>query len=181
MLSCRNQFAVVYDADLVGVHNRGQLMGDNNQSLVLHQLRNRRLHLLLIFGVSVGGGLVKHHNRGVLQDGTGQRNTLALTAGEHLARIPRHGVDTLGQLLQKLHTLGFPRRLQDLLIGSVQPSNADILQQRGVEQVLILRHIGNTAVQRLQAHVTQFLSADGDAAFLRVIVVDQQFCQSALA
>ena len=33
MLSCRNQFAVVYDADLIGVHNRGQLMGDDHQSL----------------------------------------------------------------------------------------------------------------------------------------------------
>ena len=87
----------------------------------------------------------------------------------------------MGQLFQKLHALGLARCLQDLLIGSVQPSHADILQQRGVEQVLILRHIGNTAVQRLQAHVTQFLSADGDAAFLRVIVVDQQLCQSALA
>ena len=87
----------------------------------------------------------------------------------------------MGQLFQKLHALGLARCLQDLLIGSVQPSHADILQQRGVEQVLILRHIGNTAVQRLQAHVTQFLSANGDAAFLRVIVVDQQLCQSALA
>ena len=128
MLSCRNQFAMVYDADLIGVHNRGQLMGDDHQSLALHQFRNRRLHLFLILGIGVGGGLVQHHNRGVLQDGTGQRYALALTAGEHLARIARHGVNSLGQLLQKLHALGLARCLQDLLIGSVQPSNADILQ-----------------------------------------------------
>ena len=85
------------------------------------------------------------------------------------------------QLFQKLHTLGFLRRLHYFLIGSIQTSKTDIFQQGGVKQVLILSHIGNAAVQCLQAHITKFLPANGNAPFLRVIVVDQQFCKGALA
>ena len=43
---------------------------------------------------------------------------------------------SLRQLFQKLHTLGFLRRLHYFLIGSIQTSKTDIFQQGGVKQVL---------------------------------------------
>ena len=84
-------------------------------------------------------------------------------------------MNTLGQFFQELHTLGFLRCFHYFFVRCVQPAKPDIFQQRGVEQVLILRHIGDVTVQRLQTHITKFLAANGDAAFLRVIIMDQQF------
>ena len=71
--------------------------------------------------------------------------------------------------------------LHHFFIRCVQPTKPNVFEQRGVEQVLILCHIGDTAVQCFKTHIAKFLSSDRNAAFLRVIIVNQQFCQCTLA
>ena len=86
-----------------------------------------------------------------------------------------------GSFFNELHALSFLCGLYYFFIRCSQPTEPDVFQQRSIKQILILRHIGDTTVQCFKAHIAKFLSADGNAALLRVIIVNQQFCQGTLA
>ena len=56
------------------------------------RLRERLLHQPLGLGVERRGGLVQDQDRRVLQDRAGDRDPLALAAGEPAAALADHGV-----------------------------------------------------------------------------------------
>ena len=114
--------------DLIGVSNGGQLVGDDQQGLALHQLGDGSFHLFLVFWVSVSRSFVQHDDGCVLPDRTCQSDPLALTAGELLSRLTSHGMDPLRQLCKELRALCLFCRFQHFCICGVWPSDADILQ-----------------------------------------------------
>ena len=66
------------------------------------------------------------------------------------------------------------RGLQHLCVRGVGLSDAYVLQKRCVEQELFLRHKGDFAVERLQAHLPYVLPAEADTAFVYVVIVNEQ-------
>ena len=156
-------------------------MGDDDDRFSSDDLGDGRVHFFLVFRVHEGGGLVQHHNGGVLQNSPCQGNALALPAGELFAAVPGHGMDALGKTGEKFHTLGFFRRGKHFFVCGVRFPQADIFQKTHVKEKLFLGYIGNLVVECLHAHLPQILSADLDPAAGHIIVMNQQFCQGRLS
>src|SRR5208283_5004877 len=80
MAAALDDAAVVDDADLVGLCDRRQAVGDDDRRSALTQGMQRLLDRLLGFGVERRGRLVKKDDRRVLEEGAGDRDALALPA-----------------------------------------------------------------------------------------------------
>ena len=82
MAALFRNLSLIEDDDIVRVLHRGQPVGDHQHRFVPGQRLKGLLDLMLVLRVSEGGGLVQHHDRGVLQNGPGQGDTLLFPAGE---------------------------------------------------------------------------------------------------
>jgi hypothetical protein len=77
--SLDNATIVEYD-DEIGTGDRRQPMRDHHDRSVPHQLIDRLLHGTLTGGIERCGRLVEESNWRILEDGTGNRDPLALAA-----------------------------------------------------------------------------------------------------
>ena len=66
----------------IGVANRGKAVGDDEGRAVLSQRIHGGLHAGFRFHVQRAGRLVENQNGGILQDGAGDGDALAFTAGQ---------------------------------------------------------------------------------------------------
>ena len=89
--------AAVEHQDLVGADDGGQAMGDHHGGATRERRGQRLLHQRLVLGVEVAGGLVEHHDRGVLHQHPGDGQPLALTTRQAMATLAHHGVVAVGQ------------------------------------------------------------------------------------
>ena len=65
-------------ADLIGIADGGETVGDGHGGAGLHQPFKSILHQTLALGVECRGGLVEDEDGWVLQDGTGDGDALAM-------------------------------------------------------------------------------------------------------
>ena len=72
--------SVVEHTDLIGILDRTQTVGDGYGGTRLHQTLQSILYQTLALRIEGGGGFIEDEDRGILQDGTGDGDTLALTA-----------------------------------------------------------------------------------------------------
>ena len=85
--------AAFYDAsvmdhtDLIGILDRTQTVGDGYGGTRLHQTLQSILYQTLALGVESRGGFVEDEDGRILQDGTGDADTLTLTARESSSSI----------------------------------------------------------------------------------------------
>ncbi|MGB4777945.1 MFS transporter [Microbacterium sp.] len=70
--------ALIEDDDLVCPHNRGELVGDDQQSRGVLEGFQRRLNVAFVLGVERRGRFVEHHDRGPLEDGARNRESRRL-------------------------------------------------------------------------------------------------------
>ena len=78
------------DEDLVGVDDRRQAVGDDERRAALERDGERRLHVGLRRGVEVRRGLVEDHDARLGEQQPGDREALALAAGEPVAPLADH-------------------------------------------------------------------------------------------
>ena len=74
--------SAVHDGDAVGAAHGSRPVGDDQDGAVLDQGAQCLLDLGLGLGVGHGGGLVKHDDGGVQQDGAGDGDALLLSTGQ---------------------------------------------------------------------------------------------------
>ena len=89
--------AVVEHDDLIGQRDRGEAVGDDEGGAPGHRLVERELDLLLGRGVDRGGGVVEDQHARVGEQRAGDRQALALAAGERQAALADPRVEALGQ------------------------------------------------------------------------------------
>ena len=82
----------VEDGDPVGEAEGGAAVGDQQGRAARHHLRQGLVDLVLDAGVDGGGGVVEEKQPGVGEDGAGERDALALAAGEGQAVLADLGV-----------------------------------------------------------------------------------------
>ena len=119
----------------------------------------RRGHRLLDHhlgaGVEAGRGLVEDEDRGVGQGGPGQRDQLLLPRREAGAALAHLGVEALGQQREALpHADGVEGR-HHLAVGGAGAGEADVLEDRAVEQEPLLGHDDDPLAQRPLGGVAQ--------------------------
>ena len=150
--------------DLIRVLDGAQAVGDDQQGLPFGEGHDRALDFVLIFRIGKRGGFVQNHNGGVLQNGAGDGDTLALPAGELSARLSRRGVPAPVQSGQKLLTLGRPGRRQHLLVRGVRLSQADVLLERAVKEEVVLGDEADGLGELFQRHFPDVPPTQGDGA-----------------
>ena len=153
-------------------------MSDDKDGLSLDYLGNSRVHFLLVFGINKGCRFVKHDDRGIFQYRPCKRNSLSLTARKHFTAVACHCVNAFRQTFQELTALCFFSRRHYFFTACIGLADEDILIQRGVEQKLLLRYIGDIVVQCFNAHIGDVLTAEGDMSAVQIIVMDKQLCKS---
>ena len=124
----------------------------------------RALDLGFGLGVQRAGRLVEDQDRGVLEDGAGDRDALTLAAGQRRAALADHeGIAAFlaHDELVRFRELG---RALDLRVGGVRLADADVVGDRAVEQAGILEHDGDRVAQRRQRDVGDVLTVDEDVA-----------------
>ncbi len=77
----------------------GQTVGNDQGCAALHEGAQRLLHFGLAFGVQGARRLVKQQHRRIAQDCAGNRNPLALPAGQGDSALSQTGLGCGNQLL----------------------------------------------------------------------------------
>ena len=88
--------AVLQDEDEVGGADGGEAVGDHDRGPAGEGLGQGGLDGGLGGGVEVGGGLVQDDDAGAGEEEAGDRQALALAAGEAVAALADDGVEAIG-------------------------------------------------------------------------------------
>ena len=167
--------------DLVGVDDGGEAVGDHDHGAAMADARQGALDGGLGLVVHGAGGLVQHQDRRVLEQRPGQREALALAAGEAHAALAHRGIEPLGQRLDEAPRLGGPGRLDHLRLVGLRLPVGDVVAHRALEQVDVLADQADGAAQRGEAHRIDRLAVDTYAPGVRVVEAQQQLDQGRLA
>ena len=107
-------------------------------------------------------GLVEDQDRRVAQDRPRDRNALLLATGEAVAALPHDRVVAIRKSCDYLVDAGRLRRLLEFLVGRVRLCEAQVLADRGVEQIRLLRDDTYQVAQSLEAQIADVDAVDRD-------------------
>ena len=141
----------------------GQAVCDGENRGAAFLLHFLDLGLDALFGgvVQRGGGLVQYQDAGFFEEDAGQRDALALTAGEVGSTLGQHELIPALQLLDVGGNVGLARRLPDLLRGNLAlHAVADVVVDRIRDKKRRLgheRHVfsQNGARERIERNAAQ--------------------------
>lgn len=101
-------------------------------------------------------------------------------AGKMAAAPAADGVVALSQLADEIIAPGSLGYRLDFRIGGVQAAHADVVPHRAVKEVVVLRYIGNLAVELLQRDLPQIHTAQGDRATRHIPETSDELSDGAL-
>src|SRR5581483_4691383 len=114
-------------------------------------------------------------------DGARDGDALLLAAGEAVAALADDRVVAVGEAADEVVDVGGAGSARDLVIAGIGLGVADVVADRGVEQVGLLRDDADRAVQRLERELADVVAIDADAAFGRVVEAGEEVRQGGLA
>ena len=91
----RHAAAIQYP-DLVAAGYRAELVGNNEDSLVLNEPPDGLLNLRFILRINAGRALIQQNDRGIFQKRPGDRKPLPFAAGEGRTALTDEGEDERG-------------------------------------------------------------------------------------
>ncbi len=166
-----NDAPLLHDVDSVAVDDLRDAVGDDDYRAVALYRVERGFDLLGGDGVERGGGFVEEHYRGVFEEHARDGDPLLLAAGEVL----RRGVVPLGQGGDLVVEVGASCGLFHLGRRGFGIAVADVLEDRAVEDVVLLEHQTDVVPQRLgvvigqRDAVEQYLAAVGGVEFVEQV------------
>ena len=155
-------------------------MGDDDSRTSLHKVIQGTLHKALALGIQCRSGFVEDENRGILVDGTGDREALALTPGELTPAVPDIGVIACRHLIDELIGVRDLGGLTHLLEGSTLDTEGDILKDRSIEEDGLLIDVPHEAAQISYRDLTDIRAIDGDAPLNDVVEARDEVHERAL-
>src|SRR5207237_1274910 len=161
--------AVLEDDDLVGVADGAQAVGDGDHGAPLHDALERLDDDRLRLGVERRSRLVEDEDGRVANDCAGDSDALPLSAGQGQASFAHLGVVAVGHPRDELVRVGEPRRIDDLLFGSVGPPVCDVLPYRAAEEDGVLQYETDLVAHALQLVIADVDAVDQDAAGGRIV------------
>ena len=159
----------VDDEDLVGVTDRGQAVGDDDDGPPGRQPGQGLMDVALGGRVGLGGGLIQNEDGGVLEVGARQGDALTLPSGEEPARITQDRVVAVGQTCDALVDAGRPGGRLDLLPSGVGTSQGDVVVDGVVGQGHVLQHDRHAREQPGESRAAHVDAADAHGAVVDVV------------
>ena len=128
----------------------------------------RAAHLLLGVHVQRGQRIVEYQHGRPGQDGAGQRDALALPAGQRHALLPDPGVQAPRQVVATKSAWAAASACLDVAVGGVRRAEAHVLPDAGREQRRVLERAADRRAQHLERQRPDVGAVDGDPAGGRV-------------
>ena len=165
---------LVEDEDAVGADHARQPVREDQGRASCRQAVNRLLDHRLVFRVHRGERFVENEDRRIPQQRPGDRQALALAAGQQDAPLADHRVITVRQQRDELVRIGVARRRLDLVPRGVGLAEPQIVFDRAVEQIGVLVDDGDHPAERFGIERFDVVTADLGRAALRVEEAQQQ-------
>ena len=162
------------EGDRVTAGDGRQAVGDGDHGAVAGELRQGREGAPLGGGVEGRRRLVEHDDGSVLEQRPGDGDALALAAGQVRAARAEPGAPALGQALHELVELGMASGSFDLRIARIRAGDADVLEQRCLEDVLVLLDERHQPGKIRRRDVADVDASDLDRALAAVVEPRQQ-------
>ena len=145
-------------------------MGNGNCCSCRHQFLKCILNKTLRLCVECRGSLIKNKDRRILQNGTGDTNTLTLTTREPSATITDHGLIAILRLCNKLMGIGNPCCLLYLLVSCVLHAKCDIVSKCIVEKDCLLIYVSYKLTKVVYAEILHINTINQHLSLLSIII-----------
>ena len=155
--------------DRVGAANRGEAMGDRDGRPSSGEPGHGAEDEPLRLRIERCRRLVHQEDRGVADDGAGDRDALALARRQRLSALPDHRVVPIAEPVDELVGVGHPRRLHDLAPTGARTAVGNVLPDGRVEEHRILLHETHLVAQRLERVAPHVAAVDGEPAAPQVV------------
>ena len=140
-------------------------MGNNDNRLTCKQTGECLLYHGLVLHVQARRRLVQQHDGRIFEQRAGDRDALALTAGQLGAVLADHGVVALRHAAHKLVAVGGTRSRKHFLIGGITTPEADVSHHRVVKEQHVLEDDRVITQQYLGIDARNIHATHGDRAF----------------
>ena len=164
MRAALDDAALVDHADLVGVADRRQAVGDHDRGPSGESTVERALYEDLVLGVEVARGLVEDHHRRVFEQQAGDGEPLLLAARQPVAALADDRVETLRQRGDHVPDLRVAAGRFHLRRRGVRPGVAQVLADRHVEEVRVLGNDADVGAQRVLGEVAHVVAVEPHGA-----------------
>src|SRR2546421_1110084 len=169
-----------YD-DPIRAPDRGQSMRDDERRSAFPQPLQRFQQQCLRLRVQRTRRLIQNKNRGILEEGTRDREALPLAARQGDPSFSDLGLVSLRQRHDKLVSTCSASCRLNLLDSYSWSSIRDIFSNAGREQNWLLKHERDVSAQRLQGEGSQISTIKGDPTGYGIIEAQEQARQRRLA
>ncbi len=166
--------AVIEHENAVGADDARQPVRQNQRRAALRQPVEPPLDDRLVLGIDRRQRLVENENRRIAQQGAGDRQPLALAAGQVDAALADERAITLRQLPDEVMRVGVARRFFELGLARIRLAEAQILLDRAVEQIGVLMDHGDLAAQGFRIERAHIPAADPHHPRLRIEQAQQE-------
>ncbi len=164
----------VQHQNAVAIDDAGKPVGEDQGRTPAHEAVECCLDKGLVLGVDRRQGFVKHEDRRIAEQRASDRHALTLAARQLDALLADDRAISLRQAGDKVMDVRGPGRGNDIGLRGLRTAHADIVFDAAVKQERVLVHHRNHGANLGEGKRTQILSANADAAFVRVIETQQQ-------
>ncbi len=120
--------AIIHHDDLIGRQNRGEPVGNCDDSASGSELFERLLNLLFRFGIERRRGFIKQKNRRIFQDGARNCETLLLSAGEKTSFVTNDCFVAVSLRHDEIVGECGVRRFINLFRRGIEPPELDVFE-----------------------------------------------------
>ena len=177
MVAHVHNLTVVQNDDHIRILHGGHPLGDDQLGgagdILGEGLTDHRIGL----GVHGGGGVIQNENLGLLQQRPGDAQPLLLTTGYVGAALLDVGIVAVRPVHNKLVSAGEFAGVDDLLVGGVGVTPAQIIPDGAGEQHVLLEHHGHVVPECLQVVLPHVHTAYLDGAFAHIVQPGNQLHQ----
>ncbi len=173
--------AVVEHDDLIRMHDGRETMRDHDDRALMRETRERTLDRRLGFVVDGARGFVEQQHRRVLEQGTCDRQALALTTRQLHAALADARVVALRQPQDELVRFGRDGGCDDVGFARAGAAVGDVLAHRAIEQEHVLRDPADLAAQPVQRITGEVAAVETDLSLRGLVEAQQQLDQRRLA
>src|SRR5262249_36078863 len=150
-----DDLASIQDVDEVRSSNRGEPVGDHHRRPATRQLAQAGAHLPIGDGVESARRLIEQKQGRLAKECTGNRQSLALTAGKRSAAFTDHLVQSAGQGAHEVLRMRSPEGLPQLRLRCFRPAEQEILANGGREKDWLLRDPRHLSTNRARLKARQ--------------------------
>ena len=162
--------------DLIRPYDGGETVGDHEGGPSLHEYVQGSLDFALRLCIQCRCSLIKDEDRGVLDDGPRDAQSLPLASGEPYPALSHHGVIAVFLAHDEIVGIGRLGRLDDLIQGRTLGSIGNVGPDGVIEQDHLLGYHGDVFPQRCQSYLPDVSPAYKDLSGAYVEEPRQEVC-----